>query len=169
MPIVDPEDKASAVEGPEGSLVSREPAVARASALAATPISAAEERLSVVEERLAVSKRRVVAGTVRVATHTDFHEAVAEIDLDRYRVEVERVPVDRVVDAIPPARTEGETTIVSVVEERFVVVKQLVVIEELHIRHVLARETLQETVPLRRQRATVERRDAVGQPVPESE
>lgn len=125
--------------------------------------------IPLVEERLAVSKRRVAAGVVRVATHTDLHQAVAEVDLDRYRVEVERVPMDRIVDAVPPARTEGDTTIVSVVEERFVVVKQLVLTEELHIRHVVARETVQETVPLRRQRATVERHDAAGHPIPEPE
>ena len=113
--------------------------------------------LQIVEERLAVSKRRVVRGTVRVSTTTEVVEEIAEIDLDRYRVEVTHVPVGRIVDEAPVARAEGDTTIVSIVEERFVVVKQLYLKEELHIRHVVERETVREPVKFRRQHATVER------------
>ena len=113
--------------------------------------------LQLVEERLAVAKRRVAGGTVRISTTTETVEELAEVELDRYRVEVTRMPVGRVVDEVPPARTEGQTTIVSVVEERFVVVKQLVLTEELHIRHVVEREVKREPVTLRRQRATVDR------------
>ena len=72
------------------------------------------------------------------------------------------MPVVRVVEAAPAARTEGDTTVVPVIEERLVVVKQLFLTEELHIRHVVEREVKRETVPLRSQRAVVERRDASG-------
>ncbi len=82
---------------------------------------------------------------------------LAEVELDRYRVEVTRVPVGRVVETAPLARVEGDTTIVPVLEERFVVVKQLFLAEELHIRHVVEREVVREPVALRRQHATVER------------
>ena len=76
--------------------------------------------------------------------------------MDRHRVEVTRVPTGRVVDEAPAARAEGDTTVIPIVEEQFVVVKQLVVVEELHIRHVLEREAVSEPVTLHRQRATVE-------------
>jgi stress response protein YsnF len=115
--------------------------------------------LQVVEETLDVSKHRVVTGTVRVTTTTEVVEEVAQVDLDRYRVEVTRVPVGRVVEHAPLARSEGDTTIVPVLEERLVVVKQLFLKEELHIRHVVERETVREAIPLRRQRVTVERAD----------
>ena len=115
--------------------------------------------LQVIEERLAVSKRRVRRGTVVVSATTENVEEIAEVELDRYRVEVTRVPIDRVVDEAPLARAEGDTTIIPIIEERLVVVKQLVLKEELHIRHVIERHVQREPVTLRRQRVTVERRD----------
>ncbi len=115
--------------------------------------------LQVIEERLAVAKRRIAGGTVKISTTTEVVEEVAEVELDRYRVEVTRVPVGRIVDEAPLARAEGDTTIVSVIEERFVVVKQLFLKEELHIRHVVEREVKREPVTLRRQHAKVERSD----------
>ncbi len=119
----------------------------------------ADETLQVVEERLSVRKRRRSTGGVQVGTRTEIVDAVAEVELDRYRVEVTRVPVGRVVDAAPVARSEGDTTIIPVVEERLVMVKQLFLVEEIHVRHVLERETVREPVTLRRQRAVVERFD----------
>ena len=113
--------------------------------------------LQVVEETFDIAKRRIMTGTVRVSTRTETVDEVAEVDLDRHRVEVTRVPVGLVVDEAPLARSEGDTTIVPVVEERFIVVKQLFLKEELHIRHVVERETVTEPVTLLRQRVTVER------------
>ena len=121
--------------------------------------------LQAVEETLDVSKHRVVTGTVRVTTLTEVVEEVAQVGLDRYRVEVTRVPVGRVVEHAPLARSEGDTTIVPVLEERLVLVKQLFLKEELHIRHVVERETISEPVTLRRQRVIVERTDPVSDSV----
>ncbi len=123
------------------------------------------ETVSLLAETLTVSKRRRSTGKVRVAVRTEVTEATAETEVDRYRIEVTRVPVDRVVDEAPAARTEGDTTIVSVVEERLVVVKQLVVVEELRIRHVVERRAVSQPVTLRRQRAVIERLDASGRVV----
>ena len=47
---------------------------------------------------------------------------------------VERVPVDQFVDEAPQVRTEGDVTIIPVLEERYVLEKRLVLVEELHIR-----------------------------------
>ncbi len=121
------------------------------------------DALQVVEERLTVSKQRKATGSVRVGTRTEIVEAVAEVDLDRYRVEVTRVPVGRVVDEAPLARAEADTTIIPVVEERLVMVKQLFLVEEIRIRHVLERKSVSEPVTLRRQRAVVERVAANGE------
>ncbi|RYB01743.1 YsnF/AvaK domain-containing protein [Lichenibacterium ramalinae] len=133
--------------------------------IAATPPSpgVSEDVLQVVEEHLKLDKRRTSVGRVRVHTRTETVDAVAEAELERYRVEVTRVPMDRIVDVVPEARAEGDTTIIPVVEERLVVVKQLVLVEELRIRHVRDREAVRQPVTLRRQRVVVERRDAIGQ------
>ena len=123
--------------------------------------------LHVVEERATVTKRRRSIGSVRVGTVTETVETTAKADLERYRVEVTRVSVGRVVDVAPEARAEGDTTIISVVEERLVLVKQLVLVEEVRIRHVIERETVSEPVTLRRQRAVVDRLDLRGRAAPD--
>lgn len=135
-----------------------EPVDARAGDLVGT----ASGTLALVEETPAVSKREVVTGQVRVSTRTETYDDVAEVSLDRNVVEVSRVAVDRVVDEAPQVRTEGDVTIVPVVEERFVVVKQLFLKEELHIRHRVETDAQRVPVRLRRQTAVVERVDAQG-------
>ena len=139
---------------------------------ASTPASLqvrAIEVIPVVEETLAVATLRRLTGVVRVSTQTEAVQEVAEAELDRYRVEVTRVPIGRVVDEAPSAPAEGDVTIIPVVEECLVTVKQLVLVEELHVRHVLERVTVTEPVTLRRQRAVVERFRAAGQSVREGD
>lgn len=122
--------------------------------------------LQIVEEHIEVAKRRALIGTVRVGTRTETVEEIADVELDRYRIEVTRVPVGRVVDVAPVARAEGDTTVIPVVEERLVLVKQLFLVEEVHVRHVRERELVREPVTLRRQRAVVERLGPEGGTVP---
>ena len=127
------------------------------------------EVIPVLEETIAVATRRRATGVVRISTHTEAVQEVAEAELDRYRVEVTRVPIGQFVDEVPSARAEGDVTVIPVVEERLVTVKQLVLVEELHVRHVLERVTVTESVTLRRQRAVVERFDAAMQTIDEDD
>jgi stress response protein YsnF len=68
-------------------------------------------------EELSVSRRQITGDTVQVSVVT--HEGAGVVDemLNHERVEIDRVPIDRPVDAIPPVRQEGETAILPVVEE----------------------------------------------------
>lgn len=134
------------------------------------PAQAAElsDVVPLFEETLHVSKRDVVTGTLRVSTRTEVVQEVAAITLDRTVTEVTRVPVGRLVEHPPAVRTEGDVTIVPVFEERYVVVKQLYLTEELHIRHGTQQVVSHTPVPLRRQTAIIERLDAEGRVVPEN-
>lgn len=123
--------------------------------------------IPLVEETLHVSKRDVVTGTVRVSTRTEVVEETADVTLDRTLAEVTRVPIGRLVEEPPAVRTEGDVTIVPVFEERFVVIKQLYLTEELHIRHGVQQVVSHTPVPLRRQTAIIERLDADGRVVPD--
>jgi uncharacterized protein (TIGR02271 family) len=116
-----------------------------------------EEIIPLVEETATVGKRQVVTGRVRVQTVTDTIDELAHADVKRETVEVTRIPVDKVVETAPDIRTEGEVTIVPVLEEVLVVEKRLVLKEELHIRRRVAAETVEVPVTLRKQRAIVER------------
>jgi len=130
-----------------------------------TDADAPEEMvIPLAEETATIAKREVVTGRVRVRTVVDTAEEMARAMLQTETVEVERVPVDREVDAPPQVRTEGDTLIVPVVEEIMVVEKRLVLKEELRIRRVTTQEEVEVPVTLRRQRAEVERADGEGAP-----
>src|SRR5215210_5137780 len=122
-----------------------------------------------VEEELRVSKQQVVKGRVRVRTVVDTVEEVAREALQSETVEVSRVPIDREVTEAPAVRSEGDVTIVPVLEEVLVVEKRLVLKEELHLRRKVETETFEAPVTLRKQRVEVERLDENNQPLPDQE
>jgi uncharacterized protein (TIGR02271 family) len=123
--------------------------------------ASSEQTLALAEEVLKVGKRQVVTGRVRVRTETETVETMARAELEGETVEVTRVPCERYVDEAPPVRTEGEVTILPVVEEVLVVETRLLLKEEIHLRRTKTRETVEIPATLRRQRAVVERIDPV--------
>ncbi len=110
--------------------------------------------LELAAERAVIGRRRVDWHRIVVRTETDTVEHTVEVPLTRAEVQVTRVPMDRVVDSVPPVRTEGCVTILPVVEERLV--RQLVLVEEIHLHRREVTEVARESIPLRRQRAVVE-------------
>ena len=120
------------------------------------------EVIPVVEERAVVLKRKVATGGVRVRTVVRESEEVINKPLTTEEVEVERVPLDRWVKAPVPVRQEGETTIITLLEEVAVVEKRLRATEEVRItRRRTTRQTSQH-VTLRREEAVVERLEVAG-------
>jgi uncharacterized protein (TIGR02271 family) len=113
--------------------------------------------LRLFAEDVDVSRQTVETGRVRVAKVTRVRDHVVDELLARTNVEVERIPVGRVVDAIPAVRDEGDLIVVPVVEEMLVVERRLVLKEELHIRRVQSTERFRDTVQLRYQTAEVTR------------
>ena len=119
-----------------------------------------ETVIPLAEETATVSTGEVETGRVRVSVVTDIDRVVARETLRGRRVEVERVPVDRMLAAGEPppgTREVGDTLVVPVVEETAVVVKRLVVREEVRLRFLPVETPFGQEVSVRRQRATVER------------
>jgi len=124
-------------------------------AVRVTPVE--ETRIPLAEETLSIEKRTVEVGQVRIRLHTEAEEHIARANLLEQRVEVERVPIGRVVTEAPPVREEGDTTIFPVLEEVVVFETRLVLKEELRVRRVSTSKDVAQTVTLRRQVADVER------------
>jgi stress response protein YsnF len=122
-----------------------------------------DQVIPIVEEEVRLGKREVVTGRVRVSTKVDVVEEMARASLSEEVVDVERVPIDRMVDTPPVVRTEGDLTIIPVVEEVLVVEKRLLLKEELHIRRRRTSEDVEVPVQVRKQRAVVERLPADGE------
>jgi uncharacterized protein (TIGR02271 family) len=124
---------------------------------AASATTDRETVIPLLEEELSVAKRVVETARVRVSRVTHTHEQLVDELLHHEKVEVERVPLDRPIEAMPSIRQEGDVTIVPVVEEILKVERSLVLKEEIHIRRIKTTERHQEQVMLRRQEATVSR------------
>lgn len=116
-----------------------------------------EEVVPVFEEELDVTKRVVGTGRVRVETRTELVDELVKTELANSQFDVERVPVNQVVDEAPAVKTVGDVTIVPVLEEVLVVEKRLMLKEELHITRRVATEQVEIPVSLRKQRAVVTR------------
>jgi stress response protein YsnF len=116
--------------------------------------------IPLVEESASVSKREVETGQVRVALSTDIETVIARETLRDRKIEVERVSVNQTLpdgEPAPQSRQEGDTLVIPVVEEIAVVVKRLVVTEEVRLRFVTTETSFEEAVSVRRQKATVDR------------
>lgn len=72
------------------------------------------------------------------------------------QTEIKRVPINRVVEAAPPVRYEGEVMIVPLLEEVIVTEKRLMLREELHIRKRQVETRKPQQVILRREEANIE-------------
>jgi len=135
----------------------------------ATPSDSIPEKISETliplhAEELSVTKEKVETGRVHVGTVTRTHQEVVEEDLSRDRVEIERIPVNQTIDAMPEVRQDGNVTIVPVVEEILVLQRRLVLREEIHIRRIHSTEKYREAVTLRRQEAVISRTPSTPTP-----
>jgi uncharacterized protein (TIGR02271 family) len=112
--------------------------------------------IPVIVEEVDIQKRPVETGKVRITKVVHEREAVVDEPLLRDEVEVERVPIERLVEKVMPVRYEGDTTIIPILEEVLVVEKRLMLKEELHIRKRRVEVRQPQGVTLRREEAHVE-------------
>lgn len=113
--------------------------------------------IPVMTETLAVSKRQVVTGGVRVTKVVREHEELVDEPLWQETVEVQRVPINKLVEAPTAVRYENDTVIVPVLEEVLVVEKRLLLKEEVHIRRRRTTTHQPQRVVRRREEVSVER------------
>jgi len=127
-----------------------------------------EERLAegttipVVEEVPLVSKRTVQTGRFRVEKKVSEREVVVDEPLFRHEVRIERTSIGRDVstaEELPKIRYEGETMIVPVLEEVPVLVRRIILTEEIRITRVKREVRDPQTVEVRVERVSVEHED----------
>jgi uncharacterized protein (TIGR02271 family) len=94
---------------------------------------------------------------VRVSPRERLQTITAE--LQHHHVVVERVAKNEVVDAPPATRRDGSTLIIPVFEERLVVERRLVLVEELHVSTRVETRVENRVVPVRVEEVVVDRPD----------
>ncbi len=110
-----------------------------------------------VAERLDVRTRTVPTGKVRLQKTVQEYEEELNVPLAARTFRVERIALDQVVEAPPPIRQEGDTTIYPILEERLILTKQLVLKEEVRVTKVESETLDTQVVSLRREHLAVER------------
>jgi uncharacterized protein (TIGR02271 family) len=121
-----------------------------------------ETTLPVAHEELGVHKRQVETGRVRVHKTVSESEQVVHEQLSHDDVEVERVAVNREIDAPMEPRKEGDTLIIPVIEEVVEVRKKLMLREEIRVTRRTTERAFIQRVPVRQEQATVERQANPG-------
>jgi uncharacterized protein (TIGR02271 family) len=116
-----------------------------------------EHRIPVIEERARVDKEVVERGVVRISASSRDSEQVLEEVLRHEEVDIHRVTLNQEVDGMPEIRQEGDAIIIPIVEERAVVVKKLVLVEELYVRRRKVEEIVRIPVTLHSTEVLVER------------
>ena len=118
--------------------------------------NATEVAIPLLTEDVSVELRKVERN-VRVEVRTVSHDHLVDEALAQERVEIERIPIGRSIDAHPPVREEGDTTIVSVVEEVLFIERRLMLKEEIHLRRLKTTERHSEMITLRDQQVIIDR------------
>lgn len=115
--------------------------------------------IPVIREEARISKRQVQGGRVRIVKTVATEEQTVDELLRNEEVEVERLPVDQLVNEAPSTRRDGDTLIIPVVEEVLVVEKRYRVVEEIHVTRRVTERREPQVITLRRENVEVERLD----------
>jgi stress response protein YsnF len=120
----------------------------------------------VIEESVVVRKTTVDRGGYRVVKKIHVREEEVDEPLLSHSVHIERRAVGRLLPSmeIPVPRQEGDTLIVSVVEEVLVTEKRLMLKEELHITQTDSTIRKPLRISLRSEEVSVEPLDPEGSP-----
>lgn len=126
-------------------------------------VDAHSDVITVIDERLTVTKRIVDSGGgVRIRKIVHRNPIVVAEPLALETLEVKRVSIAREIDAAASIRYEGDVTIFPIVEERLITRKQLVLVEEVHVRKVSRTDRTAQQITLRREELIVERQDPLS-------
>ena len=121
------------------------------------PENTSETVIPLLAEEVAVAKQVIETGRVQVSRVTHEREQLIDELLAHETVEIDRTPIGRYVDRVPPIIDEGDTVVIPIVEEVLVVERRLLLKEEVRVRRVRSTERHQESVTLRHHEAVVTR------------
>lgn len=117
-----------------------------------------QKKIPIVREELQVGKV-LRENVVRIQTGVEEILEPYSVDLERNFVEVDYVDINEVVTDAPQMRKEDGVTIIPVVEERLVVTKELILLQEVHIKHTARIDTVEDEVALRKTKVDLIRDD----------
>jgi uncharacterized protein (TIGR02271 family) len=120
--------------------------------------------IPVIEEKLSVDKQVVTKGKIRIEKQVQETSEAVNIDLQHDEYTIRRVPINKYVDEeTPQVRYEGDNMIIPVVKE--VVVKRLLLVEEVHIIKEVVTTSEQLNIPVRKETVHITRTPDTEHPI----
>lgn len=116
-----------------------------------------EQVIPVLEEQVHIDTAVRVTGTVNVSTTVSSRDVEIPLTDTTTTYREVRVPLNQAVETMPRIRYEGDKLVIPVVREEEVVVKRLILVEELHLIKETRREDRKEQVTLRSETVSVRR------------
>jgi uncharacterized protein (TIGR02271 family) len=119
--------------------------------------------IPVIEETVSVNKQEIVTSKLIIEKQVEEINEAVEVNLQHDEYTIRRVERNEYVDeGAPQIRYEGNTMIIPVVKE--VMVKRLLLVEEVHIIKEVVTTSEQVNVPLRKETVTINRTQDNAQP-----
>lgn len=122
--------------------------------------------IPVIEETARIEKQVVETGRVVIRKTVHHETQTVDVPTQEEQVQVERVPLNQVVETPPEVRHEGEVMIIPVLREEVVVTTRLVLVEELHVRKRTLTLNHPQEMTLRREQISYERIETPPPPAP---
>ena len=111
--------------------------------------------IPVLEEKATIEKKTIETGAVSVTKSVEEKKEVIDVSLLNDTYSIEHVSINKVYDQAPQTRQEGDTLIIPVIKE--VLVKKIMVVEEIRITKKVTERSEQHQVSLRTEVVTVAR------------
>lgn len=112
--------------------------------------------IPVVEETVHVEKQKVVTGKIKIEKQVAEINEALNVDLLQDEYTIQRVAVNQYVEEdVPKIRHEGETLVIPVLKE--VMVKRVLLVEEVRISKQVTTRTEEVNMPLRKETVNITR------------
>jgi uncharacterized protein (TIGR02271 family) len=116
-----------------------------------------EKVIPVVEEQIGVERRKVSTGKVLIHKRVDAEDILVDEPVLHERYDIERVPVNRLIEQPVEPYYEGDTFVLPVLEEVVTVEKKLILREEVRVTRRRDTGRDPQNVSVRRERVEFER------------
>jgi uncharacterized protein (TIGR02271 family) len=115
--------------------------------------------IPVIEEHIQIGTKIMETGKVNISKKVLTETYTADIPVSKEEVMVEKKTINKYIDGEAPGmRLDGDTTIIPIVKE--VIVKRLLLVEEIHITKRRTEQTVPVNEELRKEEVTVTRQDS---------
>lgn len=116
-----------------------------------------EERvIPIIEEQLRIDKKIIEKARYTFDKEVAEEQVELNIPLNHEHISIEKKEINQYVEVAPPAvRYEGVTMIISVLREEAVVVKKLMLVEELHVTRHSSEEMHSSTHTVRKEKIII--------------